>query len=906
MTTLSKTAKTLLAILIVTFATALTNQTSTYAFSGSGTGTQEDPYQIGNCAALLEMADELDAHYTLVNNINCADSANWGSPINEGYQGFDPIGDSGTPFTGSFDGNNFTISNLYIDRVDDNPGQDESDEEYVGLFGYMQDAAVNDVSLTNARIRGYRYVGGIVGYANNSTITNTDVNVGATASDCNPGYCVWARWGQFGGGIAGTASNVSIIEDVNVGGAVKGSGNSIGGIVGSLNDSFATGSTTTATVDGGANIGGAFGEIYASTVTDVSAQGNVFGIVEIEKSVYNIGGFSGSVYNSEITGSSATGDIDSAGETVGGFAGFSGCGSTISDSYATGNVVAAAGYVGGFTGQDGCEGPGTTYDSVYADGDVQGTHYVGGLVGQGYITKIYDSYATGNITASGNEVGGLVGVLGGFGTEEEEQYWSIIQNSYATGNVEGGDLVGGLVGNVGGAWVNEGDLGVLITRTYAEGEITGANYVGGLVGKSIIGVIEESYTTGDVEATGSNIGGFIGEVRGDATVSNAYATGNVNSEGSYAAGFVGTVYQGNVYNSYASGNVTLTGPESDRAGGFIAEAYEATEASVELYNNFSTGLVSAPSEAGGFAATVGGITLFQNNYWDISRSGIDTCLYNLGTEGCVGVNELGDEPLYFINNADNSPLDEWDFESDLWQTYETGYPCFVWQELCFEPWTPGQDSDNDGESDTIEDLGPNDGDANADGTPDSEQANVISYVNPLTGQYAVFEAVNCESIAGFQVGAESPEVSDKQFDYPMGLLSFQITCENPGDTAVIRQYFYGIEGTNQYVLRKWMPDGSYRTLPGYMLMGMPVENHGIVFLVEYEITDGGEFDDDGEVNGVIVDPSGLALAAGTSDTAEENGLASSGAEFMWLYVATSLLVLSILTRTVNHRTARKT
>lgn len=167
------------------------------------------------------------------------------------------------------------------------------------------------------------------------------------------------------------------------------------------------------------------------------------------------------------------------------------------------------------------------------------------------------------------------------------------------------------------------------------------------------------------------------------------------------------------------------------------------------------------------------------------------------------------------------------------------------------------DTDSDGSLDSVEEAGPNEGDANDDGTADSEQSNVYSYVNPLTTNYAVLET-DCERIENFQIGGESSESADLDYDYPMGLASFWIHCENEGDTARIRHYYYGVAGSEYYSVRKWMNDGSYREIPGYDLLGVPIDGD-IVFFTQYEITDGSEFDDDGNLDAVVRDPSGAAL-----------------------------------------------
>ena len=104
---------------------------------------------------------------------------------------------------------------------------------------------------------------------------------------------------------------------------------------------------------------------------------------------------------------------------------------------------------------------GGTISNSYATGSVEGSSYVGGLVGDNHGT-IEKSSARGVVTGSGNDIGGLVGYNKG-----------TIENTYATGDVTGsGDNVGGLVG----------DNYDTITNSYARGRVTGSNYVGGLVG----------------------------------------------------------------------------------------------------------------------------------------------------------------------------------------------------------------------------------------------------------------------------------------------------------------------------------------------------------------------------------------------------------------------------------------
>jgi len=128
------------------------------AFSGSGTGTVGDPYQITNVDQLQEMNQSLGAHYALANDIDASATSGW-----NGGKGFEPIARDtrssdyfqGTEFTGSLDGQDYTVTGLYINRPS---------EDYVGLFGWVDTGgSVSNISLTGINVEGRRHVGGLVG-----------------------------------------------------------------------------------------------------------------------------------------------------------------------------------------------------------------------------------------------------------------------------------------------------------------------------------------------------------------------------------------------------------------------------------------------------------------------------------------------------------------------------------------------------------------------------------------------------------------------------------------------------------------------------------------------------------------------------------------------------------------------
>ncbi|AFV25333.1 GLUG domain protein [Methanolobus psychrophilus R15] len=122
------------------------------AFAG-GTGTAANHYQISNVTQLQAVQSGLSAHYILINNIiDASITSTWNSGV-----GFVPI----TTFTGSFDGQDIVISDLYINSPLTNN---------VGLFGHVESGSViKNVSVVNVQITGQGDVGGIVGYASNNT-----------------------------------------------------------------------------------------------------------------------------------------------------------------------------------------------------------------------------------------------------------------------------------------------------------------------------------------------------------------------------------------------------------------------------------------------------------------------------------------------------------------------------------------------------------------------------------------------------------------------------------------------------------------------------------------------------------------------------------------------------------------
>ena len=124
-----------------------------------GSGNETDPYQVETLDNLLWISTNpvsWDNYFVQTADISAADTQNW----NNG-EGFSPIGNIDTPFTGNFDGQQFLIIGLYIN----------SPEEFNrGLFGKILDSTLENITTFCVNITGNFNAGGMVAHAYNSVI----------------------------------------------------------------------------------------------------------------------------------------------------------------------------------------------------------------------------------------------------------------------------------------------------------------------------------------------------------------------------------------------------------------------------------------------------------------------------------------------------------------------------------------------------------------------------------------------------------------------------------------------------------------------------------------------------------------------------------------------------------------
>ncbi len=170
--------------------------------------------------------------------------------------------------TGTFDGNKFIISNLYIDK----PG-----ENAVGLFGNTK-GTLTQIRLMNIQVTGKDRVGALAGRVNGEATIINDCGVyvyAATAADYDTAYKKYAVNGNSNvGGLIGNAnSEVKEIKDCFA--AVKVSGKDrVGGLIGNLAASDKDGTITNCN-SGGHTVGSSYDE----SLINVSGEKQVGGLI---------------------------------------------------------------------------------------------------------------------------------------------------------------------------------------------------------------------------------------------------------------------------------------------------------------------------------------------------------------------------------------------------------------------------------------------------------------------------------------------------------------------------------------------------------------------------------------------------------------------------------------------------
>ena len=260
--------------------------------------------------------------------------------INNGFS-FD-----GTPYTGKFNGNNMTISNLKIDT-----------NYFCGLFGKTESGCeiinltIEQANITNSNA----YTGILVAHNSSGTISNCHSTGHITSEK------------DYVGGLVGHSDSSTINNCFSAASTIG--ENNIGGLLGRSNEDIISNCYSTGSANGNINIGGLIGHSSSGTINNCYSTASVVG-----KKWY-IGGLVGK--NDNVI---------------------------INNCYST-NSVSGKNNIGGLIGYNSIG----TINNCYSNASVTGTDDVGGLVGNHYSGTISNCYSTGQII-TGSYVSGLIGI----------------------------------------------------------------------------------------------------------------------------------------------------------------------------------------------------------------------------------------------------------------------------------------------------------------------------------------------------------------------------------------------------------------------------------------------------------------------------------------------------------------
>ena len=264
-------------------------------------------------------------------------------------KGWQPIGTQDNAYTGTFDGQGYEISDLFINRPS---------EADVGLFGVVDERGIiRNVGVMNADVTGEWLAGSLVGLSF-GTVSNCYCSGSVSGND---------QVGALVGHNDGTVSNSYSTGSV--------SGNDlVGGLVGSSIDTVSN-SHSSGTVIGESRVGGLVGGING-IVTNSYSSASTIG----DRQIGGLVGYANeaTISNCQSTGS-ATGD-----SYVGGLVGWNR--DTVRNCYSLASVTGEW-LVGGLVGHN----RGTVSNS-YSSGVVSGSEDVGGLVGRNYEAIVSNSF----------------------------------------------------------------------------------------------------------------------------------------------------------------------------------------------------------------------------------------------------------------------------------------------------------------------------------------------------------------------------------------------------------------------------------------------------------------------------------------------------------------------------------
>ena len=426
-------------------------------FASTTNGTNaENAYQVANLRHLQNVNVNLNGFYKLMENIDLT-GVNW-TPI----AGKGGTGPSSTrpEFTGTFDGNSKTISNLTITHTGGTSISDRQNMTTLGLFGKVCGATVKDLTVSNVNINATSFddevhTGGLIGYIEFKANTGAGRGRGSTVSNCHVvGGSITVR--ATLGAMDGNNANVRVAANSATGGVVGlmdvhnvATGGAAAGTSTTEAPAANSGPTTATRIENcgnTANIDGAFtagGVLGAIGYTRANSQYNVFCTVS---RCYNKGSVT----------------INGLAQTTNGAAGILGKALLWTSQYLTGHFI------------------NESWNTGTIDGKAIAS--VGGIAGRLIAYGAENCYNRGDLIFNSTTANVVCGGIAGF-VSSTVTYNFRIQNNYNTGTISGTGTAaskGRVVGSLQQAIVVVRDNGAL-TQTGIDivgTPIAGANVAG--------------------------------------------------------------------------------------------------------------------------------------------------------------------------------------------------------------------------------------------------------------------------------------------------------------------------------------------------------------------------------------------------------------------------------------------
>lgn len=575
----------------------------------------------------------------------------------------------------------------------------------------------------------------------------------------------------------------------------------------------------------------------------------------------NVGGLIGYADHINIENSYSSGLVTSSGTIAGGLVGFINEESNILESYSTSDVTSDADNAGGLIGYS---DDNVVVEDSYASGDVHGTNYCGGLVGYAYYIEAYRTYYSGIVTCTFEDyLGGLLGYDDDV-YEFTDSFWDLRED--ANPATTQGDMLG--------ASGSRSTADMLNIETYTtdpdlidpwdfetvwdmDEETNGGYPYLRNTGPPVTDLsIFEDFNLLVVENGENHERDYLdsNEIDYDVIETTAFA----EADASYFLDYDAVIYEPGdnpQYDDLHQGLVNLS-EAMEQQKIIVSIRVAGNEGNADNIDFLGTDFILEYGAEVEFAdpdsrfltgEDIGGLELTTDSFfdWDDTYHGwLDNTPTSQPGYNEILSNELGPAWIEYAYEQGLVMVDTltaidggWGFGSD--EVADNYIRYIAYQVANFEG---------------IEE------DYNGDGTPDSEQPQLSSYISSITGKRVVIDVgEGCELNIDDIVEESDLDVPDSGFDYDNGLFDFEAEC-NEGFTTTINLFYYGVS-KDDLIVRKYNPNtNAYFNLTGEY--GATLEERLIddetVTVAAYQITDGGDLDMDGEVNGFIVDPVGIA------------------------------------------------